>query len=477
MKLALVGVGGCGTRLVDRFVSAERRTGRSVTNGNVLTFHTESQPFRQTTAVTTDQQVLLGDTHPAVLRRDTSTTTAGGEQPTRPRNVPSTHSDTPVSESHQATPPGTTTRSGGNESAPNEYGVGGDPDVGAQVATADRPEIRRALDRIDETEVTATLLVAGLGGGTGSGVGSVLLDELTAIHETPVYALGVLPAATEPPQRALTAARGLQTLVPRADSVFLVDNEAWCQDEDTVMDCYSSTNTMTVERLFSVFGVGERATTSSSELRVDPADITRTLDLGGVTTIGHATTPIDTETSGLLARVLQLLRRSSSAAATPVDASQIKALISQALQSKLTLPCEITSADRVLLSLTGPPDTISRKGFETGRYLLEEETETVEVLAGDEPVQHSTELTATVVLSNVTSVPRIDQLQQRAVAAQPGSDTNEATATSTQPEHADTLSGTDRPSTQTGTDADTSHNAFDFGDDKMNPDTADSTEE
>ncbi|EMA71017.1 Tubulin/FtsZ GTPase [Halorubrum distributum JCM 13916] len=360
---------------------------------------------------------------------------------------------------------------------PNKYGVGGDPDVGAQVATADRPEIRRALDRIDETEVAATLLVAGLGGGTGSGVGSVLLDELTSIYETPVYTLGVLPAATEPPQRALTAARGLQTLVPRADSVFLVDNEAWCQDGDTTTDCYSSINTMAVERLVSVFGVGEGATTPSSEIRIDPADITRTLDLGGVTTIGRATMPIDTETSGLLARVLRLLRRSPSGGATSVDASQIKTLISQALQSKLTLPCEITSADRVLLSLTGPPDTISRKGFETGRYLLEEETETVEVLAGDEPVQHSTELTATVVLSNVTSVPRIDQLQQRAVAAQPAPDTNEATTASPQSEHADTSSPTDHPPTQSRTGTDTAHNAFDFGDVELDSDTVDSPEE
>ncbi|RLM71589.1 cell division protein FtsZ [Halorubrum sp. Atlit-8R] len=477
MKLALVGVGGCGTRLVDRFVRTERHTGRSVTNENVLAFHTESQPFRQTTAVSTDQQVLLGDTHPAVLRRDTSTTTARREQTTCSRDTPSTHSDTVESESHQGTPSDTSERSDGTQSVPNEYGVGGDPDVGAQVAMADRPEIRRALDRIDETEVAATLLVAGLGGGTGSGVGSVLLDELTAIHETPVYALGVLPAATEPAQRALTAARGLQTLVPRADSVFLVDNEAWCQNEDTVMDCYSSTNTMTVERLLSVFGVGERATTSSSELRVDPADITRTLDLGGVTTVGRATTPIDAETSGVLTRVLRLLRRSSSAAATPVDASQIKTLIGQALQSKLTLPCEITSADRVLLILTGPPDTISRKGFETGRYLLEEETETVEVLAGDEPVHHSTELTATVVLSNVTSVPRIDQLQHRAVAAQPGSDTNEATAAPPQAERADTSSGTDHRSAQSRSDTDTARNAFDFGDVEVNANTVDSPEE
>ncbi|ELZ45496.1 Tubulin/FtsZ GTPase [Halorubrum distributum JCM 9100] len=468
MKVALLGVGGCGTRLVDQFVRAERRTGRPVTDGNVLAFHTESQPLSQTTALSTDQHVLLGDTHPAVLRRDSNSPATDSPNSSHDSQL---QSETSTTTSQQGTSSNSRTR--GYDI--NEYGVGGDPDVGAQVAKADRPEIRRALDKIDETEVAATMVVAGLGGGTGAGVGSVLLDELTDIYETAVYTLGVLPADTESDQRALTAARGLRTLVPQAESTFLVDNNTWCHETDAVADCYQSINSMTVDRLLSVFGAGEANTTFESELRIDPADISRTLAVGGVTTVGRATIEINSETHGLLARILRLLGRSSPSGSTPVDAAKIKTLISRAVQSKLTLPCDITSADRVLLILSGPPDTISRKGFETGRYLLEDETETVEVLAGDEPIQNTTELTATVVLANVTSVPQIDQLQRRAVVTQDSAATTPAT-TSSSPEQTETADSVRTQSGKSQPDGDSHSVEFDFDEVDTASETTESTE-
>ncbi|TKX74443.1 cell division protein FtsZ [Halorubrum sp. GN11_10-6_MGM] len=467
MKIALLGVGGCGTRIVDQFVRAERRTGRSVTGGNVLAFHTESEPLTQTTALSTDRRVLLGDTHPAVLRRDTTSSPTHTDRPNASDN-PQHPSGKSATSNHQD---GGSSRSQTPVFDVNEYGVGGDPDVGAQVAKADRPEIRRALDKIDETEAAATLLVCGLGGGTGSGVGSVLLEELTDIYETSVYTLGVLPASTESNQRAVTAARGLRTLVPRADSTVLVDNDTWRDDRDAIADCYQSINSMTVERLLAVFGAGEASTSFESELRIDPADISRTLAVGGVTTIGRATIETNTESHGLLARILRLLGRSPTSGSTSVSASKIKKLISRAVTSKLTLPCDITSADRVLLILSGPPDTISRKGFETGRYLLEEETETVEVLAGDEPIQNTTELTATVVLANVTSVPQIDQLQRRAVSTQDTASTPHST------EQTETTDHVQIQSVESPPDGDTTPAEFDFDDVDTASETTDSSEQ
>jgi len=396
MKLALVGVGDAGTRIVDRFVSREQATGRSITTGNILVFNTDDRVFEDTRTIPEERRVLLGDTHSAVKRRPDSadvSASAEGKGGDADRVHTGTHADTIDS-----------------------YGVGGDPDVGATVAEADLPEIRRALDQIDETEVAATMLVAGLGGGTGSGVGSVLLEELNAIYETPVYVLGALPSTTEPDRRALTAARGIRTLVPLADATFLVDNEEWRHGTDSVAARHNNINEAIVTRLLALFGAGERDPEAISEMRVDSADLSRTLEVGGVATIGYATHELDRDDNDLFARLLQLLGLSNDTDDGGVDAATIKRLIRQALESKLTLPCAVTSADRVLLILSGPPDTISRKGFETGRYLLEEETTTVEVLAGDEPVSGATEITATVVLSNVTDIPRIDEIQRQAVS-------------------------------------------------------------
>jgi len=52
------------------------------------------------------------------------------------------------------------------------------------------------------------------------------------------------------------------------------------------------------------------------------------------------------------------------------------------------------------------------------RDWLEQETETVDVLAGDDPRGDSDTLAAVVLLSNVTDTPRIKEIQDQAVDAQ-----------------------------------------------------------
>ncbi|ESS09544.1 MAG: cell division GTPase [uncultured archaeon A07HN63] len=175
MKLSLFGVGDAGTRLLNEFVQGEADTGRNFTNGNVLAFNTAAEAFGEATVIPEERQILIGDTHPEV------------NQYVDPEN------DDPES------------APGEGEAAPSDGstapGVDGDPDLGATVAGDELPEIRRALDLVDDTEVDAAMLVVGLGGGTGAGVGSVLLEELESIYECPIYVLGVLPASTESDQR------------------------------------------------------------------------------------------------------------------------------------------------------------------------------------------------------------------------------------------------------------------------------------
>lgn len=401
MKLALIGVGDAGTRIVDRLVTAEAETGRWFTEGNVLAFNTAAHVFDETESIPDERQVLIGDTHPAVIQRVASDVDDADDAAAVDGDIDDAGSKLDAT--------GSTAK---------QAGVGGDPEVGADVAMTDLPEIRRELDRIDETEVAATMVVAGLGGGTGSGVGSVLVEELQAVHESPVYALGVLPASSESDRRALTAARGIRTLVPLADAVFPVDNESWRHGVEPVTDRYDAINDAIATRIVGLFGAGERNPTSPSEMRIDPTDIRRTLEVGGIASIGHEAVTIDTDSSGLIHRLLRILGLADdNRAGRETDAAAVKRLVQQALNTELTLPCDISSTDRALLILSGPPSEISRKGFETGRYLLEEETGTVEVLAGDEPLHDASTITATVLFANVTSVPRIDELQARATTA------------------------------------------------------------
>ena len=389
MKLALFGVGNAGTRLLDQLIHAEAETGRNFTDGHVLAFNTAPAAFEAATAIPDDRQVLIGDTHPEVSHElvsfdpDEDDTTVDPETPTDAESA----------------------------------GVDGDPNLGATVASDELPEIRRSLDLVDDTEVDAAVVIGGLGGGTGAGVSSVLLEELESIYEIPIYVLGVLPAASESDRRALTAARAVRTLVPLADAVLPVDNEAWRRNADPLDEQYETINEDIATRFVSLFAAGETDPASVSEMRIDPADVRRTFGVGGLASIGYATVELDTEDRGLLYGLKRLLGLVDEEPSGPTDAATVKQLVGRALGSQLTLPCAVTSADRVLLILSGPPSAISRKGFETGRYLLEDETGTVEILAGDEPLPRADTITATVLLSNVTDVPRLSTIQERAVDA------------------------------------------------------------
>ncbi|MFW5974101.1 MAG: tubulin/FtsZ family protein [Natrialbaceae archaeon] len=427
MKLALFGVGNAGVRIVDRLLAAEAEAERPFVDGQVLAVNTTPSTFAAADHIPDDRQVVVGDTHPDVVAPD------------------------PDAESEDDDSAGESTR---------REGVAGDPELAVEAAQDDLPELRRALDSIDDTEVDAAMVVAGFGGGTGCGVGAVLLDELTSIYEVPVYALGVLPTSAESDRRAWTAARAIRTFVPLADAVFPVDNEAWSTGGDAAEN-YAGINGAIATRIVSLFGAGERDDELLSELRMDPNDIMRTLDVGGLATVGYTMRDLDPETEGWLTKLRRLVGLSVPEPEAQADAMTIKHLVKRAVESKLTLPCNVSSADRVLLVLSGPPKELSRKGFETGRKLLEDETGTVEILAGDEPLSEASSITATVLLSNVTDVPRVEAIQRRAVAFQRELAESERHGTDDGPETERTDDG---PETER-TDGD--GHGFDFQDEEL----------
>jgi hypothetical protein len=61
---------------------------------------------------------------------------------------------------------------------------------------------------------------------------------------------------------------------------------------------------------------------------------------------------------------------------------------------------------------------LNRKGIERGRKWLEEQTGSMEVRGGDYPVANSGFVAGVILLSGVTNVPRIKELQRVAIEAQ-----------------------------------------------------------
>jgi cell division GTPase FtsZ len=362
MKLALVGVGGAGRRIVDAVRDVEAENDRQLCHGNLLTVDVSRTVDDDLGRVPRERRVTIGDTHREV-----------------------------------------------------DDGVGGDQDLAVEIARTDFPEIRRALDSIAMRKLDGLLVVAGLGGGTGSGAGAVLVERLQEMYDKPVYVLGVLPREDEGRGPALNAARSLRSIVPAADSVLLFDNDRWL-DADATDEGYERANRELAVRIVTLFAIGDRGLSTIGANTMDASDVIRTLSPGGVASIGYASTEIDDD-GGVLSWLLSMLPgdRDDGDQEATTDAVKVQSLIRRSLDSRLTLPCEVSSAERVLVVLSGPPDELSRRGFESARRLLEEETETVEVLAGDDPREESSEIVAVLLLSNVTEVPRIDAMQRQAI--------------------------------------------------------------
>jgi cell division GTPase FtsZ len=360
MKLAMIGFGQAGGKIVDKFLEYDEATGSGI--------------VRSAVAVNTAKADLLG------LER---------------------------------VPQGNRVLIG--QARVKGHGVGADNELGAEIVEEDIDEVQGAIDSIPVHEIDAFLIVAGLGGGTGSGGSPVLAKHLKRIYTEPVYGLGVLPGGDEGGIYTLNAARSFQTFVREVDNLMVFDNDAWRKTGESVEGGYEQINEEIVRRYGVLFGAGEvEAGDNVAESVVDSSEIINTLSGGGVSTVGYAAESVEVEGGGLLSRFTGDKDDQMDTANTT---NRITSLVRKAALGRLTLPCEIDGAERALLVVSGPPQSLNRKGIERGRKWLEEQTGSMEVRGGDYPVEEPN-VAASVLLSGVHNVPRIKELQQVAIEAQ-----------------------------------------------------------
>ncbi|GGL49854.1 tubulin/FtsZ family protein [Halocalculus aciditolerans] len=364
MKLAMIGFGQAGGKILDKFIEYDKRTNAGI--------------VRSAVAVNTAKADLMGLEH--------------------------------VPESNRVLI---------GQSRVKGHGVGADNELGAEIAEEDIDEVQGAIDNIPVHEVDAFLVLAGLGGGTGSGGSPVVAKHLKRIYTEPVYGLGVLPGGDEGGIYTLNAARSFQTFVREVDNLLVFDNDAWRKTGESVQGGYDEINEEIVTRFGILFGAGEVDEGGDvAESVVDSSEIINTLAGGGVSTVGYAAETVENESSsgGLLSKFTGGGQKQPEDTANTTN--RITSLVRKAALGRLTLPCEIDGAERALLVTAGPPAFLNRKGIERGRKWLEEQTGSMEVRGGDYPVPGSDRVAAVVLLSGVTNVPRIKELQQIAIEAQ-----------------------------------------------------------
>jgi cell division GTPase FtsZ len=277
------------------------------------------------------------------------------------------------------------------------HGVGGDNELGAEIMQDQATEVMDGLDEKLTTEAEAVCIVAGLGGGTGSGGAPALARELKRIHDIPVYVIGILPGRDEGAIYQANAGRSLKTVVRESDSLMLIDNDAWRSSGESIEEGFEEINDNIAQRVGLLLASGEiGAGDDVAESVVDSSEVINTLRPGGMSTLGYA-----------------------SAAASEDAGENVNAITSttrSALLTGMSVP-NIVKAETALVVIAGEPARISRKGVERARSWVEEETGSMQVRGGDFPVD-SDRIAALVLLGGVERSARIDEFMERAREAQ-----------------------------------------------------------
>jgi cell division GTPase FtsZ len=356
MKLALIGVGQAGGKVVDAMVGYDRRAETAFVH-DAIAINTARADLLGLTEISLANRVLIGS------------------------------------------------------SRLKGHGTGADNELGAEVASDDIGDVMNAIDTVAIHDVDAVLVVGGLGGGTGSGAAPVIARELRRQYTEPVYGLGILPGRDEGSIYTLNAARSFKTFVEHVDNLIVFDNDAWREGEESLRAGYDRINEEIARRLGVIFSAGEiRNGQVVAESVVDASEVINTLGSDGLSTVGYAATPIDRPERRLLAR-----KRTAPDVGDATN--RILSTVRRAALGRLTLPCELAGVERALLVVSGPPEFLDRRGIERARRWIEEITGSMEVRGGDYPLD-SNYVAASVLFSGVRDVPRIEALKQVAVETQ-----------------------------------------------------------
>lgn len=271
------------------------------------------------------------------------------------------------------------------------HGVGGDNELGAEIMQEEATEVMDELDARIATDAEAVMIVAGLGGGTGSGGAPALAHELNRVYDVPIYTLGILPGRNEGSLYQANAGRSLKTIIRESDSALLIDNDAWRTSDETVEEGFENINQQIAQRVGLLLASGE-VVEGVGESVVDSSEIINTLRDGGIASLGYASAEAAEEAGENVNTITSLTRKS--------------------LLTGMSLPNAV-DAEAALLVIAGQPDRISRKGVERARKWVEEETGSLQVRGGDFPLD-SDRLAALVLLGGVERSQRVQEFMNRA---------------------------------------------------------------
>ena len=281
------------------------------------------------------------------------------------------------------------------------HGVGKINELGAEIAKDDADKV---IDAIRTTrrfyETDAFLLIAGAGGGTGSGSLPVIVQHLKERYmDKPVYACIVLPFEHEEQTEERTiynAATCLKSTYSVADAIILIDNQRYIRKDSSLRNNLNKINALIAEPFYNLLCAGEEKRPKYIGAKVvDAGDIMQTVV--GWTVIGYGTSQ------------LPLIRmpgeRSRDFRKKGIETQKgIQAM--DAAISELSLTCNPADSRRALYLVSAPSREMNVDLIkELGDYLRGIAPQAI-IRNGDYPRQRGL-LDVTVILSELSDVEKI----------------------------------------------------------------------
>ncbi|MDD4566769.1 cell division protein FtsZ [Methanoculleus chikugoensis] len=297
----------------------------------------------------------------------------------------------------------------------------------------DIEEVMTRLQSMDTMEIDAILLCCGLGGSVID-IAPLIIAEIRKSYVEPIFALAVLPCLEEGKRVSAKAADDLDALQGLVDAVILFDNETWSQkikaaaaaagtENTSVMDQLRQIPTgsdprthynMLNERIARQIGLLLRAGEFNesgldvAEVVLDAGEVLNTLKGNGFVAVGYATERLPTGWLNIFHRRQSL---KDFIQGSQEKAARIISLAKKAVYEDVSVPCDLTSADKALVLIAGPSAELSMKGFQTVRKWIDRSIAGLEMRSGDYPVKSTSFVGIIIVLSGLTNIPRVEELR------------------------------------------------------------------
>jgi len=280
------------------------------------------------------------------------------------------------------------------------HGVGLRRELGAKVVDQQLHLIMRTVAEKGLYRVDAFLVVAGLGGGTGSGGAPLIVEQLKSVYDQPVFALAVLPSSDEGKLMADNAKAGVEELHKVADGVLLFDNEIWKKEGVPLQECYKVMNHELIKPIPFLMGAGEVEGNKVGVKVVDASDIMATWH--DLAYIGYSELKARTWKN----KFLFFKRRTSIDELDPVLACLT--VVKNAAGMRLSGQAVAKSASKALVLVAGPSEQLNMEGFSQGKAWLQNYIgDSAEIRGGDYPLEKMDELAAIVLVAGFTEIPRL----------------------------------------------------------------------